>query len=61
MSPKKIIGFILIFIVVIFGLQNIQSVQIKFLIWDIEMSRVFMVLIIFCIGFLSGYLFKTIK
>ena len=61
MSPKKILSVVLIIIVLIFGLQNIQSVEINLLFWTIEMSRVFMIIIIFIIGFLTGFLFKAVK
>ena len=61
MKPKKIIVIILIVIVIIFGLQNIGTGKINILFWNLEMPRVFLIFIVFIIGFISGVFFKVFK
>lgn len=42
-------------LVIIFILQNTEVVTVRFLFWNIAMSRVIFILILVAIGFLSGY------
>jgi uncharacterized integral membrane protein len=61
MKPKKIIGIILIVIVFIFGLQNMNVGTIHILFWRLEMPAIFLIFIVFIVGFISGILFKAFK
>jgi len=61
MKPKKIIGIILIVIVFIFGLQNMDVGTINLLFWKLEMPAIFLIFIVFIIGFISGVFFKAFK
>ncbi len=61
MTLKKIIGIILIVIVVIFGVQNMDKGNINLLLWNVEMPRVFLIFIVFIVGFISGIFFKALK
>ncbi|PWK19058.1 LapA family protein [Xanthomarina spongicola] len=56
MNAKSILAIILILLVVIFTIQNTEVVTIKFLMFDISMSRVLVILGCFLIGFISGVL-----
>ena len=55
MSFRLILTIIFIGLVVIFVVQNVAIVEIKFLLWSIEMSRALLYFIIFILGLLSGW------
>jgi len=56
MSAKLIGIIVLLVVMVIFAIQNTQSVAIKFLFWGIETSAVLSILASFMLGFLVGVL-----
>lgn len=56
MSAKVIGLIILLIFLVIFSIQNTQSVAIKFLFWEFSTSAVFSILASFIVGFLVGWL-----
>lgn len=47
---------ILIALMVVFVLQNIQDVEIKFLIWKLSTSRALVLLVTFATGLIGGWL-----
>ena len=55
MSFRLILTILFIGLVVIFVVQNVAIVEIKFLLWSIEMSRALLYFIIFILGLLSGW------
>jgi len=56
MSAKLIGIIVLLVVMVIFAIQNIQPLAIKFLFWGIETSVVLSILVSFILGFLVGCL-----
>ncbi len=56
MKFKTIMAIIFAIIVVIFSLQNAAVTQVKFLFWELSMSRVLVILGSFAIGVLVGIL-----
>jgi uncharacterized integral membrane protein len=56
MKFKTIMAIVFAIIVVIFSLQNAAVTQVKFLIWELSMSRVLIILGSFAIGVLVGIL-----
>jgi putative membrane protein len=56
MSFRLILTIIFVGLVVVFVVQNVAIVEIKFLLWSIEMSRALLYFIIFLLGLLSGWL-----
>jgi len=58
-SYKLISTLILIGVVVIFVIQNVAVVEIKFLLWSFEMSRSLLYFIIIAIGIVSGWLLNS--
>jgi len=55
------LGIIAIIFIVIFTLQNTEVVTISFLFWKLQMSRVVMILAMFLIGFLLGYIYRGMR
>jgi len=51
---KAYAGLGLLVLVVLFTLQNTETVPISFLFWEFRISRVLMILMIFVIGVLVG-------
>ena len=47
---------ILVGLVIIFAIQNTTTVEIQFLFWSFSAPRVFMVVSLFAIGFLLGWI-----
>ena len=61
MKPKTIIAFIIATLIIIFAIQNIQAVEVKFLFWHLTISRVLIILGSFIIGILVGVLISMKK
>jgi len=58
---RNIIFLVLIGIVIIFVMQNIQVVEVKFLLWQVSMSRSLMLFATFAIGLVGGWLLTLPK
>lgn len=52
-----ILGIISVFFIIIFTLQNSETVTVNLLFWKMEMSRIILILVVLLIGFLLGYIF----
>jgi len=61
MKPKVVGLVLLLLIMLIFALQNIQTVTLRFLFWQVETSAVLAILFSFLIGFLVGWLIRLGK
>ena len=53
---RNLIFIILIGLMIIFVLQNIQDVEVKFLYWQISTSRALILLVTFAFGLIGGWL-----
>ena len=56
-----IAGIIGVLVVVVIALQNSDTVTVRFLFWSLEMSRIFLILLVFVIGFFAGYVFRRAR
>ncbi|UCE07331.1 MAG: LapA family protein [bacterium] len=61
MKFKTIVALILIALFLILLIQNIQVVTLRFLFWEITMSRIIFIPLILVIGFILGYIFAKTK
>ncbi len=61
MSPKIIGLIILLVFLVIFAIQNTQSVTVRLLFWEISTSAVLTILVSYLIGCLTGWLMGVMK
>jgi len=52
---KATLIIILVGLVLLFSLQNARLVEVNFLFWSFQMSRIFLILIVFGFGFLAGF------
>ena len=56
MNIKSILAILLILLIVVFTIQNTEIVTIKFLTFELAMSRVLVILGCFLLGLLAGVL-----
>lgn len=61
MNWKLIVLTIAIVCMLIFAFQNMTVVQVQFLFWRLEASRVIIYLSLFLIGFGAGWLGKSMR
>ncbi len=61
MSPKVIGLIILLVFLLIFAIQNTQSVVVKLLFWEISTSAALTILVSYLMGFLTGWLVMLLK
>jgi len=60
MIAKLYLGLALLFLIVIFTLQNVEVVTIKFFFWDLSISRAIMIFLVLAIGILLGWAFAEV-
>lgn len=53
---RNVIFIVLIGLMVVFVLQNIQTVEVKFLVWQLTASRALVLLLTFGAGLVAGWL-----
>ena len=61
MSFKLFIASVLLLLMGVFVLQNMEVVEVNFLMWSVEASRVIIYLSIFLLGAITGYLGKSLR
>jgi len=55
-KAKMILALVLIALILIIVIQNISVVTLRFLLWNITMSRIVFIPMILIIGFILGYI-----
>lgn len=60
MNFKVVVALIVAGLLVVFTVQNYQVVELRFLIWQIEMSRAILMFGVFAAGILSGWLISSV-
>ena len=60
MKPKTIILLILLALFLVFLLQNTEVVQLKFLFWKVEMSRIIFFPLTLLVGIIIGYVLTKV-
>ncbi len=56
-DPKMILILVIVALIIIFSLQNSETVPVKFFFWKITMPRVFLILGSVVIGVIIGVLY----
>ena len=59
-SIKSIFSLLLIIAVLIFAVQNIETVKIQFLVWSVVLPNALMILLLLSVGFMLGVLFYSL-
>jgi len=61
MKVRVIFSMLVLLLVVFFTLQNTETVQISFLVWNFTLSRALMIFLVFAVGFLLGFFLGSIQ
>ncbi len=61
MNFKVAVALIVAGLLVVFTAQNYQVVELRFLIWHVEMSRAILIFGVFAAGLLSGWLVSSVS
>jgi uncharacterized integral membrane protein len=56
---KLILGGILLLFGIIFAMQNSTVVEVRFLVWSVQMSQAFVIFLAGAVGTIIGFLFST--
>jgi uncharacterized integral membrane protein len=56
---KLILGGILLLFGIIFAMQNSTVVEVRFLVWSIQMSQALVIFLTGAVGTITGFLFGT--
>jgi len=60
MNVKLTTGFVLLLLLIIFIIQNTEVVNIKFIFWEMSLSRVLMIFLVFLSGGVVGWVANTV-
>jgi len=60
MKIKMTIGLVLVLLTIIFTMQNVDAVSIRFLAWERTVSLALLVFVIFSCGLFGGYLLGSL-
>ena len=60
MKFKMFVSFTVALLIIIFTLQNVEVVSIRFLFWELAVSRALLIFVIFSSGLLGGYLLGSL-
>ncbi|PIU85516.1 MAG: DUF1049 domain-containing protein, partial [Deltaproteobacteria bacterium CG06_land_8_20_14_3_00_44_19] len=60
MKIKTIIVLVLVALLVIFLLQNTEVIDVKFLFWQISMSRIVLLFSAFIVGLITGWFLRIL-
>lgn len=61
MRPKVAIGILSGLLLLVIILQNTEVVGVKLLFWEIQMSRVLLILLAAAFGFVGGYVVAALR
>ena len=57
---RFILGIIIGVVVIIFMFQNVQPIEVTFLAWTLTLSRAVILLIVFAVGIIVGWIFHGV-
>jgi putative membrane protein len=59
MNYKLIFNLVLVGLMVIFIVQNVAVVEIRFLFWKVSMSRSIMIFLLLAVGIITGWILRS--
>ncbi|MBW1926716.1 MAG: LapA family protein [Deltaproteobacteria bacterium] len=59
MNYKLIFNLVLVGLLVIFIIQNVAVVEIRFLFWKVSMSRSIMIFLVLAVGIITGWMLRS--
>jgi uncharacterized integral membrane protein len=61
MSPRLVAGLILSGLAVLFIIQNVDVVEIRFLFWRLHMSQALLIFVVLALGIVIGWLLHSVS
>lgn len=61
MNFKLILAYAIGILALIFVIQNLETVQVNFLLWTVQMPRAVMLLLVFIAGAVTAWLVATLR
>jgi uncharacterized integral membrane protein len=58
---RPIVSFVLIGIVLAFAVQNVADVEVQFLIWSFALPRAILIVVVFALGMLIGWILHSLR
>jgi len=58
LTPMQVLYFILLVLLIVFIVQNMESVMVKFLFFGFKMPLVIIIIVVFIVGILTSKVFK---
>ena len=58
---RPIISIVLIGIVLVFAIQNVADVEVQFLIWSFALPRAILIVVVFALGMLIGWILHSVR
>jgi uncharacterized integral membrane protein len=52
---SKILSLTLLVVMVVFGIQNLESTDLQFLVFSLRMPKILLILLVFALGMVSGW------
>lgn len=52
---SKILSLALLIIMVVFGIQNLESTDLQFLVFSLKMPKILLILLVYALGMVSGW------
>jgi len=59
--PKVVVAIVLGMLLLVIILQNTEVVAVRILFWEIQMSRVLLILLAAVVGFIGGYVVSALR
>ena len=58
---RPVVSFVLIGIVLAFAVQNVADVEVQFLIWSFALPRAILIVVVFALGMLIGWILHSLR
>ena len=58
---RPAVSFVLIGIVLVFAVQNVADVEVQFLIWSFALPRAILIVVVFALGMLIGWILHSLR
>ena len=57
-TPKRIVGLTIVILVLVFGFQNRNSVELSVIFFSIKLPLIVLIVALYVLGVISGWMFK---
>ena len=58
---RPVVSIVLIGLVLVFAVQNVADVEVQFLIWSFALPRAILIVVVFALGMLIGWVLHSLR